>query len=151
MLSVVSPLVFPPYTNKLSNLFAQLPCLSQQRLLQVSSHLTVSSSSSSVLPLHFPSLGLLSSLPCFQPALPLLFAWVVLWVWQLKPTEGGWCRWWWTALVGDGPCVTLSATAVCRCRWPMASSRRRTRAALQRGDLLNEGERVLNAFDLSGL
>lgn len=32
----------------------------------------------------------LSSLPCFRPALPLLFAWVVLWVWQLKPAEGGW-------------------------------------------------------------
>lgn len=89
-ISCVSSRFFPPCTNKLSNWFAPLPCISQQRLLQVSSHLTVSSSSSSVLPLHFPSLGLLSSLPCFQPALPLLFAWVVLWVWQLKPAEGGW-------------------------------------------------------------
>lgn len=126
-ISCVFSLFFsPPYTNKLSNLFAQLPCISQQRLLQVSSHLTVSSSSSSVLPLHFPSLGLLSSLPCFQPALPLLFAWVVLWVWQLKPTEGGWSVFGNCVSVVDGfGCVTLSGTAVCRCSWPMASSRRR--------------------------
>lgn len=124
-ISCVPSRFFPPCTNKLSNWFAQLPCISQQRLLQVSSHLTVSSSSSSVLPLHFPSLGLLSSLPCFQPALPLLFAWVVLWVWQLKPAEGGWSVFGSCVSVVDGPCVTLSATAVCRCSWPMVSSRRR--------------------------
>lgn len=39
-------------------------------------------------------------------------------VWQLRVGGG---RLWF----GDGPCVTLSATAVCRCSWPMVSSRRR--------------------------